>query len=187
MGEHNAAFNEPQLERPNWFARRLLTAEDLDLEQTYFRERMRRRNRLLHGWGVVTGLGVERTAGVGLTVSPGFALDAAGNEIVVPESDHVDVLSAGLTAAGTMHWLAIRWDECPSGEVPVPEPGESTKASAWREDFELAILDTQPSDGPATSPSATPWLALATVVWDGADSLTVDATVRRPLQLPVEP
>jgi hypothetical protein len=42
-------------ERPRYFARQLITPEELNLEQAYFRDRMRRHNRLLHGWGVVCG------------------------------------------------------------------------------------------------------------------------------------
>jgi hypothetical protein len=48
------------LERPRYFARQLLTPVDLTLEQQYFRDRLRRHNRLLHGWGVVCGLAVCR-------------------------------------------------------------------------------------------------------------------------------
>ena len=188
MGEHIAAFDEVPLERPNWFEGRLLTSGDLDRQQSYVRERMRRRNRLLHGWGVVTGLDVEARDGVSLSIAPGFALDAAGNEIIVPSEIVLDAKQAGLQQAGKMHWLAIRWDECPTGSTPAPWPGEPDLAAAWQEDCELKVLDEQPDDGPVTtSRAATPWLALATVVWNGRDTLTLDASVRRPLQLPVEP
>lgn len=42
-------------ERPRYFPRQLITPEEMNLEQAYFRDRMRRHNRLLHGWGVVCG------------------------------------------------------------------------------------------------------------------------------------
>ncbi len=188
MGEHNAAFGEAQLARPNWFGGRLLTADDLDLQQSYVRERARRHNRLLHGWGVVTGFEIGAGAGLALTISPGFALDEAGNEILVPETATVDVRQAGLTQPGTTHWLAIRWDEVPSGEVPAPWPDEPAVAASWEEAFEVQVLEEDPACSSATTTrSATPWVVLATVVWDGDATLTADPSVRRPLQAPARP
>lgn len=198
MGEQHAAFREPLLERPNWFGGRLLTAADLDVQQCYVRERMRRRNRLLHGWGVVRGLDVAAGAGVDLVVSAGFALDAAGNEILVPEDTVFDAQLAGLRGPGQTHWLVIRWDECPIGELPAPRPNDPPVAAAWQEDFELAVVATPPAaTARGGTGAATPWLVLATVVWDGRHDTIVDTSVRRQLQppgdaprigqLPVEP
>jgi len=42
-------------ELPRYYPRQLITPDDLTLEQNYFRDRMRRHNRLLHGWGVACG------------------------------------------------------------------------------------------------------------------------------------
>ena len=42
-------------ELPRYYPRQLITPDDLTLEQNYFRDRLRRHNRLLHGWGVVCG------------------------------------------------------------------------------------------------------------------------------------
>ena len=56
------------LQRPRYFPRQLITPEEMNLEATYFRDRMRRHNRLLHGWGVVCGAAVcpvPRTASDG--------------------------------------------------------------------------------------------------------------------------
>ncbi|PYV22134.1 MAG: hypothetical protein DMG27_18945 [Acidobacteria bacterium] len=39
-------------ERPRYFPRQLITPDDVTLEQDYFRNKLRRHNRLLHGWGV---------------------------------------------------------------------------------------------------------------------------------------
>jgi len=57
------------LERPRFFTGKLLTTEDLALEQQYFREKLRRHNRSLHGFGIVSGLKVT-------TVSGKIAVDA---------------------------------------------------------------------------------------------------------------
>ena len=77
------------LTRPNFFAGKLLTAEDLTQEQAYQAGHRRRHNRLLHGVGVVRGLdvGAERgpSGGDVVTVSPGVAISLAGDELVVCE------------------------------------------------------------------------------------------------------
>ncbi len=186
MGEQHAAFGEPLLERPNWFGGRLLTADDLDLQQCYVRERMRRRNRLLHGWGVVRGLDVAAGAGVDLVVSAGFALDPVGNEILVPQDTVIDAQAAGLSGPGETHWLAVRWDESPVGELPAARPNDPPVAAAWLEDFELAVLGAAPPERECGPGGATPWLVLASLVWDGRHEFTVDTSVRRRLQPPAE-
>ncbi len=43
------------LERPRYFPRQLITPDELGLEAEYFRDRLRRHNIYLHGWGVVCG------------------------------------------------------------------------------------------------------------------------------------
>jgi hypothetical protein len=75
------------LKRVRYFAGQLLTAADFEAEQRYFLERHRRHNRLLHGWGVVSGLEVssDGNRGGSVRVGPGFALDCVGDEIVLCE------------------------------------------------------------------------------------------------------
>nr|MBA2431464.1 hypothetical protein [Chthoniobacterales bacterium] len=76
-----AAQLEP-VERIRFFPGYLLRPEDFETEQDYLRGRQRRHNLLLHGVGIVCGL--EVTAGeAGSTVSPGMAIDAGGDEIIV--------------------------------------------------------------------------------------------------------
>src|SRR5919106_5258079 len=79
------------LERPRYFARQLITPAELNLEAEYFAERIRRHNRMLHGWGVVCGAQVCRVraaAGSGaepwkVRVRPGFVIDGHGNEVSI--------------------------------------------------------------------------------------------------------
>jgi ketosteroid isomerase-like protein len=71
--------------RPRYFAGQLLTAEILDAEQSYLLRGRRSDNRLLHGWGVVCGLGLKVSGRGGVVVEPGVAVDGLGREIVVPE------------------------------------------------------------------------------------------------------
>ena len=46
------------LKRPHFFAGQLLDAATLQGEQDYHRDKLRRHNRILHGFGIVSGLGV---------------------------------------------------------------------------------------------------------------------------------
>ena len=63
-----------QLERVNFFPRQLLTDGDMIADQEYFREKLRRHNRYLHGWGVVCGLEVTEAREKG----PGWCGSARG-------------------------------------------------------------------------------------------------------------
>lgn len=186
MVQHHAAFGEAPLERPNWYEGRPVTAAGLDEQQALFRERMRRRNRLLHGWGIVRGLEVTTRSPGTLVVAAGFALDAAGNEILIPSETTVDAGRAGLEPDGATHWLAVRWDESPTGEHPPEAPDVSAMAAAFVEDFELALLAEDPGEqaNGRVDVHAAPWLVLATVVRD-ADTLRVDPAPRTELRTKV--
>ena len=86
------------LERVAFFPGQLLTAVDLTAEQDHVREKLRRHNRFLHGWGVVCGLAIvadptdEQPWRV--RIQPGYALDQAGDEIFVDPSSIDALLSA---------------------------------------------------------------------------------------------
>ncbi|GAC1453004.1 MAG: hypothetical protein PVSMB1_01080 [Gemmatimonadaceae bacterium] len=76
------------LARPRFFAGRLLDAATLEAEQDYQRERLRRHNRALHGFGIVSGLDVDiDTSGdePRVAVAPGYAIDGYGDEIMLCE------------------------------------------------------------------------------------------------------
>src|SRR5260370_39362995 len=81
-------------ELPRYYPRQLITPADLTLEQDYFRDRMRRHNRLLHGWGVVCGAtvcpvqivnadGTVSYAPWQVQVQPGYILGPYGDEIIM--------------------------------------------------------------------------------------------------------
>jgi len=59
MRQANASCAEvPQFDRLRYFYGQMLHARDLQVEQAYFREKLKLHNRCLHGWGVVCGLEV---------------------------------------------------------------------------------------------------------------------------------
>jgi hypothetical protein len=104
------------LERVRYFPRQMLTADDMRLEQEYFREKLRRHNRYLHGWGVVCGLAVEWTDDLknwSVRVCPGYAVAPQGDEIAVDDCVIVD-----LKLGATPEPCTVRWPCPPVGEMP---------------------------------------------------------------------
>lgn len=87
LAGHDARVGTCGLERPRYFFGQQLGVDDFTLEQDYFRGRLRRFNRELHGYGVARGLEVsvepDPGAGARLVVTPGFALTRDGEEIEV--------------------------------------------------------------------------------------------------------
>jgi hypothetical protein len=103
------------LKRLRYFTGQVLTAESLELEQQYFREKSRRHNRTLHGFGIVSGLKVSVRLGQ-IIVEDGLALDCEGNELVVPSAQTVVVAppTDGLRAA----YVCVRYVESETDEIP---------------------------------------------------------------------
>jgi hypothetical protein len=106
------------LEAPRYFPRQLISSTEMTLEQQYLRDKMRRHNRFLHGWGVVCGAMVCLTpdttnTGASLSssativnpaawkvaVSPGYILGPYGDEILIDCQRIVDLRTSGGAAA----------------------------------------------------------------------------------------
>jgi hypothetical protein len=73
------------VKRLNYFTHQFLREQDFKDEQTYHIEMRRRHNSLLHGWGIVTGLEVQKKGEREITISPGMAIDKEGRELVLAE------------------------------------------------------------------------------------------------------
>lgn len=132
----------PNLQRPHFFDGRLLTAADFQAEQDYLRDRHRRHLRCMHGMGVVSGLQVTvegRGTGTRVTVSPGFAVDAVGNEIELESPVTVPVSAS----AGRL-WVELRHGERWTGAIPAGlETTSGDVQSAWVEEFaDLALVES---------------------------------------------
>jgi hypothetical protein len=108
-------------ELPRYYPRQLITPDDLTLEQDYFRDRMRRHNRLLHGWGVVCGAlvcpvtttgtnGVISLSPWQVLVQPGYILGPYGDEIILDCTRTVDLRATGVSG--------VTGDPC----IDVPDP-----------------------------------------------------------------
>jgi hypothetical protein len=79
--------------RPRYFNGQFLDQDDFNLALDYVRERAQRHQRLFHGPGIA-GDGLTVTAGVGaqtVTVAPGAAVDALGQQIVLLESSRLSL------------------------------------------------------------------------------------------------
>lgn len=119
------------LKRPRFFPGKLITPEDLELEQQYFLEKLKRHNRSLHGFGMVFGLKVTVRKGQ-IVVAPGLAVDCEGNELTI---DTVQLISFPETDWRTA-FLNLRFVENGADLVP-GAAGE--EPSTLTESFELAF------------------------------------------------
>ena len=124
------------LTRPRFFSGKLITPEDLELEQQYFREKLKRHNRSLHGFGIVSGLKVTTKSGQ-IIVEPGLALDCEGNELVI---ETVQSIVPPLTADWHTAFVNVCFfEECVLTTPPTAAEEASNFAATITESFMLAL------------------------------------------------
>jgi hypothetical protein len=109
------------LTRPRYFFGKSLSVDDFGQEQSYHRTRHRRHNRLVHGHGILRGLGVSlepQQPGqvTQVHVSPGVAIDPTGEELVVCDPVTRDVSVAGSVCYLTASLVERLVDPTPEGE-----------------------------------------------------------------------
>jgi hypothetical protein len=155
------------LERSRFFPRQLVGADDLTQDQIYFREKLRRHNRLLHGWGIVCGAGVTPD-GCKAVVAPGYILGPYGDEILIDETTAIDVCKQSSVSSlacgdidvwcgdpprvkdGATVYLAVRYVERPTRPVRLPGCGcgcdeAECEYSRTCDGFELKVLTELPT------------------------------------------
>ncbi len=118
----------PGLQRVNYFYGKLLGVDDFTAEQNYFLGKIHRRNRALHGAGVVTGLSVtlERTgSNAQVVIAPGLAFDPCGKEIEVCAPT-----SLLLPALGKSLLVLLHYAEQPCRPVPAPTVDPQAESQA---------------------------------------------------------
>jgi hypothetical protein len=176
-------------ERTRFYPRQIVQAPDLTQDQTYFREKLRRHNRLMHGWGIVCGVRVRLGDKPGtVVVEPGYVLGPFGDEIVVGDLVEVDVATQNLDgeavngcadpdpwcadvrvprAEGQPVYLAISFAEYACRPVSLGASGcgcgcgdEECEYSRVRDSWRIRVLDTLP----ATYPSALAAPSLRTAI-----------------------
>jgi len=130
------------IKRVRYFSNQLLTAEDFNDEQSYYRHKQRLRNILILGRGVVSGLRVSVPPGKGgVEVTPGIAIDPAGNEIIVPETQMLQ-FPTGVRSA----LLTIRYFEAPADPVPVSAVEGGVEATRIEEGFIFEYVPKEKDD-----------------------------------------
>lgn len=120
--------------RPHFFSGKLITPADFQLEQEYFRKKLKRHNRNLHGFGIVSGLKVTVTSGQ-IVVEAGLALDCEGNELAVDSGQSVVLPPVGDTRTA---YLSVRYVEKPGDPVSVNERKEFSTVT---EGFEFSVSE----------------------------------------------
>ena len=150
------------LQRPRFEPEDYLTAADLRVEQAWRRQRHRRHNRHLHGYGVVCGLWVapafDTARPWAVFICPGYAIGPFGDEILVPCRVLVDLRDwlwsrPTSTGDGTVAYVAIRFREAakdpavtPSRECGCVEPG-SVRDTRIADGFRIDVLWARPPEG----------------------------------------
>ena len=159
-------------QRVNYFPRQLLTADDMFADQDYFRLKLQRHNRFMHGWGTVCGLVVTAAPTSAspwlVQISGGYALGPYGDEIFVGESVNLDLSTCGSStitnpcepdsqlatgsapSTGSIIFIAIEYAECMARPVSVTPAGcgcEQTACQSSRiaDSFQIQCLTSLPS------------------------------------------
>ncbi len=137
------ANNGTTLLRPRYFDRQQLRADDLNLGQSYLRERLRRHNRHLHGWGVVCGLQVTLNPDdpYRAQIQPGYAVTPLGDEVEVAAPVTFDMTAGAALCLGE-HLPCPHPEDIGSGEVNIiraniDPPGKDVRTAYNEEWVEL--------------------------------------------------
>lgn len=170
MNSQTCITNGAGLERVRYFSRQLMTADDMLAEQQYFRQKLRRHNRFLHGWGVACGLQVVTAASDTypwqVIVGPGYAIDPCGDEIYVAEPRCFNIAECIASVLNSCDpaakptpvlpdklYLSICYRECETRPMRVHPLGcacDETlcEYSRIRDDFELTCQTDPPPPHP---------------------------------------
>jgi hypothetical protein len=168
-----SACTNASLERTRFFPRQLVTAPDMTQDQTYFLQKLRRHNRLLHGWGVVCGARCKRgKENCEVVIEPGYILGPFGDEILIDREATIDVCKQDLDGnvagpcgqptdpwcsnvrvnrrAGDKLYVAVRYAECQDRPVRVVSSGcgcdpADCEYSRIRDGYVIRVLPKLPS------------------------------------------
>jgi hypothetical protein len=161
--------------RPRYAEGQILGAAELIDEQEYLIASRRRHLISGHAAGIVTGLEPSLTDGV-LAVSPGFAVDGCGRELVISEVTQVPAPGAGQATTADLD-IYVQYER-------VATSGDDPGHPRW---IEQVVLRCAPPDGvppPAgdlidlpEDDEAGPWPVLIGVLTQGGSA--VDLGVRR--------
>lgn len=147
--------------RLRYFNGKVLSADEMTAEQNYLLVKQRLRNRFTLGEGIVSGLSIalgKKGSGQEVLLSPGLAIDPAGNEICVPET-----ITCVLPSSGARTYVCLRYVEAEADPVP-PIPLDSdgidigVQNGRIEEGYEMIFEPTLPAPPALT-------LSLALLLW----------------------
>jgi hypothetical protein len=129
--------------RVKYFEGETLGTEDFTAEQQYLLEKRYLHNRLLHGIGIVSGLGVsiwsdQSTPAV--IVEPGVAIDRCGRELVLTSG-----VSMALSGTEPSLYLTLAYAERETDAVPVRSDASPPAFSRIEEGVAVSVLPTAPA------------------------------------------
>jgi hypothetical protein len=107
--------------RVRYFTGQVLGVSEFQTEQQYFRDRLRRHNRFLHGPGVVTGFEVsvsEEGGASSIVVSPGYGISAEGEELLLTQP-----LELKIEGQMSPQYVTLRYAEVETDPVPTTDLG----------------------------------------------------------------
>ena len=137
-------------ERNRYFYGKLLTVRDFEVEQRYHCSKRALLNRLLHGAGVVCGLGVTASDESTLMIESGVALDYQGREIVLPETlfRKLQMLEGQETLEGKKDaflCLSYAQEDVEPVNATGADAGEGQQFDLTREGFRLYLTAEPPA------------------------------------------
>lgn len=132
----------PHADRPLYFSGQILAADDLTAAQDVDTGLRHLHHRMLHGWGIASGLGVTgRRGDTSVSIGSGYALDSTGRELVVPSPTTMPVppVMAGPDGRPLGFALVVRWTDDEDAAV-VDRPGAcGTEGAVRRSDAPQAL------------------------------------------------
>jgi hypothetical protein len=185
-----------------------VSAPDFTQDQMYFREKAKRHNRLLHGWGIVCGAEVKVSEKAGcVDVNAGYILGPYGDEILIDDVVTVDLSSANADGdaangcdppdpwcaelrvtppADRPVYLAIAYAEFPCRPMQTATSAcscgceeTSCEYTRWRDSYRIRVLDSLPETYPAKMYPPSPAVAFTC----RSDFATTNALLARELMI----
>lgn len=136
-------------ERNNYYYGKLLTSRDFQVEQSYINDKRRLTNRLVCGSGIVSGLKVVEADDTAIVLQSGCAIDAAGREVVVPETVVVKLatIEGSHSLQTDVAYLSIAYTESMEDKVyavmgnAVNEKSQDGEYNHIKEGYTLSLQD----------------------------------------------
>jgi hypothetical protein len=141
--------SEQPFKRINFFHGFLTRVEDWQAAQSYEIDKRKLHNRALHGPGVVPRMGgglavkARGRSEMGVEVAPGYAIDGAGNDIWIPETQMVPLNAFDFKLPGVLH-LVVRYVEEPTDHVAFKENPAFQGHKRIEEKYKLEFTQNEP-------------------------------------------